>query len=89
MGVVEENLIPTSDAISLESGQIAILMTDGLAESMNPSNELFGTTRIQELVYQHRNDSALEIVDKLLAAVNAHCSPRKHLGCLEFLYQVL
>jgi len=78
MGVVEDNPIPTSDAIPLQPGQILVLLTDGLAEAMNSSNELFGIGRIQELVRRHKDEDAQVMVDRLVTAVQTHCSPKKH-----------
>jgi PAS domain S-box-containing protein len=57
--------------ITLNPGTIAILLTDGLEETAAPDDTLFGLDRILELVRQHRQRSATEIVQAIYEAVRA------------------
>lgn len=47
---------------NMEPGDILILGTDGCIEVTNSHNEMFGVSRLQELVSSHANQSANDIV---------------------------
>ncbi len=55
---------------SLESGDIAVLYTDGITEAMNHAHELFGLERLKEVLRQNKELSAKELADKVLEEVN-------------------
>lgn len=78
LGIAAENNIPTSESIPLQSGEILVLLTDGLAEAMNSSRELFGAGRVLSLIHEHSARPADQIVQEMLAAIHKHCSPGKH-----------
>lgn len=78
LGICVENEIVTSETIALRTGDIIVLLTDGLAEAMNPSRELFRTDRLLKLIRQHCDRSAQEILQLLLNAVHEHCAPQSH-----------
>lgn len=78
LGIAAENNIPTSQAILLQSGEILVLLTDGLAEAMNSSRELFGAGRVLSLIREHSARPADQIAQEMLAAIHKHCSPGKH-----------
>lgn len=78
LGIATDNNIPTSESIPLQPGEILVLLTDGLAEAMNPSRELFGARRVLSLIREHSAKPAHQIAQEMLAAVHNHCSPQKH-----------
>ena len=41
---------PAADPITLEPGDIVVLVTDGIQEAMSPTGEQFGTERLLEVV---------------------------------------
>jgi sigma-B regulation protein RsbU (phosphoserine phosphatase) len=53
----------------LAPGDLLLLMTDGLTETMSPGGELFGAARALELARAHRDDTAATMVESLYAAV--------------------
>jgi sigma-B regulation protein RsbU (phosphoserine phosphatase) len=63
-------------AISLQSGDVLVLYTDGINEAMNEANEEFGHRRLLELVAQHRHEPAGLIVGAVEAGLAAFCGAR-------------
>ena len=51
--------------IILRQGDILVLYTDGITESINPKGEMFGQTRLSDLVENNRHLSASEIIKKI------------------------
>ncbi|URA09501.1 GAF domain-containing SpoIIE family protein phosphatase [Thermospira aquatica] len=58
------------DFVTLESGDIAVLYTDGITEAMNLQHEEFGMERLQNVIRTYRRESAREIANKVLEEVN-------------------
>src|SRR6202521_1759266 len=69
MGIFEE---VTYDewGVTLESGNILVFHSDGIAETMNSEGQFFGTTRLMKLIEQHHEASATEIADVILREVD-------------------
>jgi len=44
-------------SVTLESGNILVFHSDGIAETMNSEGQFFGTTRIMKLIEQHHEVS--------------------------------
>lgn len=55
--------------ISIGSGDILVFYTDGITESANSKDELFGTERLIALVKEHRALPAREIRERIMGAV--------------------
>lgn len=51
---------------SLEPGDVIVLPTDGIEEARRPTGETFGQSRLLQIVREHRDRSAGEIVDALV-----------------------
>lgn len=58
--------------IVLERGDVAMLYTDGLNESMNPERKQFGYENVKHVVRVNANKTSREIIDSLFTAVAAH-----------------
>jgi sigma-B regulation protein RsbU (phosphoserine phosphatase) len=56
--------------VTLDAGNILVFHSDGIAESQNSEGQFFGTTRIQNLIEQHREASATELADLILREVD-------------------
>jgi len=54
-----------------EPGDILLLLTDGIEESMSAHDELFGRQRVFEVVKEHYHESAADIIRALLNAARA------------------
>jgi sigma-B regulation protein RsbU (phosphoserine phosphatase) len=57
-------------SVTLESGNILVFHSDGIAETMNGESQFFGTTRLMKLIEQHHEASATEIADVILREVD-------------------
>ena len=64
----EQELIP------LEVDSLLVAFSDGVTEAMNAQEEQFGEERIAAVIDQHKNSSASEIIDHLVAAVKNHAA---------------
>ena len=69
LGIQPETRYLSSPEIPLAAGDLCLLLTDGIEESMSPDNSLFGVERILEVVRAHSAKSAREIVEGLYSAV--------------------
>jgi sigma-B regulation protein RsbU (phosphoserine phosphatase) len=70
----DENYAPTQQ-VSLEAGDIVLLLTDGFHETLSPNKELFGYERLFAIVHQHRDESAADILQALNAAATEFAGP--------------
>lgn len=61
--------------ITMSSGQIALLMSDGIWEAQKDDEAPFGRERAFEIVHQYRHQSAAAISAQLISAVNEYCHP--------------
>jgi sigma-B regulation protein RsbU (phosphoserine phosphatase) len=57
-------------AVTLESGNVLVFHSDGIAETMNSEGQFFGTARLMKLIEQHHEASATEIADLILREVD-------------------
>jgi sigma-B regulation protein RsbU (phosphoserine phosphatase) len=58
-------------AASVEPGDILVLYTDGVIEVMNPSGEMFGTERLEEVIRSRAADRAATLVEAVVDATRA------------------
>lgn len=71
LNVREDEVIPTSETIPLSPGEMVILFTDGITETVSPDGEMFGVARMLNLIREHRERPASEIVDTLFKTTRA------------------
>src|SRR6266576_678949 len=57
-------------SVTLESGNILVFHSDGIAETMNSEGQFFGITRLMKLIERHHEASATEIADVILREVD-------------------
>jgi sigma-B regulation protein RsbU (phosphoserine phosphatase) len=69
LGVMPGAEYNVSRQIRLAKGDVLVLLTDGLEETVNPEGELFGTDRILESVNNHRDLKAAKIVKSVFDAL--------------------
>jgi sigma-B regulation protein RsbU (phosphoserine phosphatase) len=74
LGVQRSYRYSSSEKIELNSGEIIVLLTDGITEAAGQNSEQFGSRRAVELVHQHRNSPARIILDRLYQAVQTFSS---------------
>lgn len=63
--------------LPFDTDDIIVLHTDGVTEAEGPSGELFGLDRLCESAKRHRNGSATEIKDGIIADLMAHIGTQK------------
>jgi serine phosphatase RsbU (regulator of sigma subunit) len=66
-------------ALTLEDGDLVLLITDGLTEAHSPDENLMGLERVLASVRANRERTAQEVLDALFAAVRAFCGGKAHL----------
>ena len=54
-----------------EPGDLLVVVSDGITESMNASHELFGRERMQELLFNLRGCSAQTVLERIVAGVHS------------------
>lgn len=69
LGMRPDNVFTAAPAITLSSGDIVLLLTDGIEEATAPDDSLFGIDRIIETVRANREESAQGILQLLYEAV--------------------
>ena len=68
LGVVS-NTTYAENSTTLEDGDILLIATDGIWECMSPEGTMFGKQRIENIMYENRNLSSSELIEKLYAEV--------------------
>jgi serine phosphatase RsbU (regulator of sigma subunit) len=69
LGMRPDTQYDSSAEIKLESGDIVVVLTDGIEESISREGELFGAERALDVVRQYREKPAQQIVEELYKAV--------------------
>ena len=52
-----------------------MLSTDGIWEAQSPDGEMFGKKRFRDLIRQHADQPAKDIVQAVIQAVDRFCHP--------------
>ena len=58
------------DSVTLHSGDVFLFFTDGLSEAMNPQLDLFGESRLREILESNRDLSAEDMREKIIEEVS-------------------
>lgn len=60
------------ETITLSSGSVMVIVSDGVTEAMNSLHEQFGDHRLAEVVRQYQEFPASQLIDHIVAAVTSH-----------------
>jgi serine phosphatase RsbU (regulator of sigma subunit) len=71
LGVLDEIDLDEGE-IDLAAGDFVIFYTDGVTESMDPSQEMFGEGRLQKVMGDLGQVSAKQVIEAVVDAVKAH-----------------
>ena len=71
LGVLPQADFPCGQPTTLEPGEMALFLTDGVVEARAPDNAVFGAERALAIARIYRHESALRIVENLFHAVRA------------------
>jgi serine phosphatase RsbU (regulator of sigma subunit) len=77
LGIDLANKFPTS-TVSVEEGDLFLVITDGITEAASPDGDLFGMERTLHLVRQHRQERPDEILTAIFDAVGKFCNYEFH-----------
>jgi phosphoserine phosphatase RsbU/P len=69
LGIKPDTDYHAARQLQLESGDLVLLLTDGIEEAVSAREELFGIDRALAVVREHRNRPAIEVVEALDQAV--------------------
>lgn len=69
MGLMPGLPLVQPPALDLAPGDIVGLMTDGIYEYENPSEEQFGESRVEEIVRQYQDEPMSRLVERIVASV--------------------
>jgi serine phosphatase RsbU (regulator of sigma subunit) len=73
LGIVPEAAYAAAPALTLEPGELLLLLTDGLVEAHTADQTLFGSEQLLELVRANHGRPARQILETLFAAVRSFC----------------
>jgi sigma-B regulation protein RsbU (phosphoserine phosphatase) len=77
LAILQDAAFPPSDPVALKSGDVVLLLTDGVLEAKSVADEPFGIERTLAVVRTHRDRPAAEIVAAIHRHVEEFCSPQK------------
>jgi PAS domain S-box-containing protein len=69
LGIGPDTVYTSSSNIELKSGDLILLSTDGIEETISPDNVLFGNDRMLDVIRSHQTKPAAEIVRALYDSV--------------------
>lgn len=72
LGVLDDQRFPSSEPILLESGDVVVMLTDGIAEAADGAGQLFGQDRALSVVRAKLDQSARKIIAGLKEDVCRH-----------------
>jgi len=72
LGVDETIVHEEAEPVELRAGDIALILTDGVRECLNPALDEYGFDRAARVVETHRHRPAVEIVRALMDDLRAH-----------------
>ena len=75
LNVLNEARIETAAPLALKSGDLLVLYTDGIVDSLDPEGQPFGVARLLDVVQQARGLPVAQIVEELFRAVRDFSSP--------------
>ena len=59
------------DCIDLNTGDVIVLYTDGITEAMNADSDLFGDSRLSQIVEEHGHLDSSELRERILREIEA------------------
>lgn len=71
LGIIENTPYETAKTIKFKPGDILLIGTDGIWETRNIEEDMFGTKRVGELLIQHAGASADNIADQVITELNS------------------
>ncbi|WP_303721866.1 SpoIIE family protein phosphatase [Malonomonas rubra] len=73
LGILDSISFDKVETLSMESGDILLIGTDGLWEAPSLQGELYGTSRISQVLLEHAAESATDICHSIFTALGNFC----------------
>ncbi len=70
IGVVPDWQYEEDEKIGLEKDQVIVISTDGINETLNPQNEMYGKEPILNIIRNYKNGTAEQILEAIIADLN-------------------
>jgi len=74
LGIMEDAEFGQSDPVTLHSGDIVLVGTDGIWEASDNSGQMYGKQRLTDLIGLHKDESARQIASSVVESVLDFCS---------------
>jgi sigma-B regulation protein RsbU (phosphoserine phosphatase) len=71
LGIMEDFSFE-EETISLKKDDVLVIYSDGITEAMNDREEQFGERQLGAVIKKHRNNSAEELIEKIISAAKKH-----------------
>jgi phosphoserine phosphatase RsbU/P len=68
LGMKPSTIYRTAEEVQLEKGDLLLLLTDGIEETLSSDDKFFGIERILKIVRQNQHLPAITIIENLFAA---------------------
>jgi sigma-B regulation protein RsbU (phosphoserine phosphatase) len=75
LGIEEERQYPVPIQITLDPGDLLLLLTDGVPEARSPEGHEFGEERVLDIVRRERARPAAEIIQAILDGARCFSAP--------------
>lgn len=72
LGLVKDAEFELGGPVTLASGDVLFLYTDGVEETLNPAREPFGEERLTKVLERVRSQAAQGVLDAVACAIEAH-----------------
>ncbi len=84
LGILSNSQFPCSAPLQLHSGDVVVMLTDGVLEAFSPDRVQFGKDRTVQFVREHRDQPAAQIIEALREAVDEYTERAKLTDDLTF-----
>lgn len=71
LAVDPDEKFPVSGPVALDSGDLVVLLTDGLVEAQSAGGDTFGTAKVLRVVHENCEQAAADVIQALHTAVYA------------------
>jgi len=69
LGILPDTVYPPAETLAMESGDLLLLLTDGILEAQTADGTQFGAERTLDLIRAHQSEPAKAIIEALYGAV--------------------
>ncbi len=71
-----ENVSYEEEEMPIKPGDVLVIFSDGITESLNEENEEYGEVRLADVVEKNRGRSASDLIESITAAARQHAGGR-------------